>query len=267
MTASPTVAILGLGRVGRRIARALRADGSRVRASHRAAPAGLDADADELVALDLEDTGERRTRALEELTRGARLLVWAASRYEPPLLAAARVPVLLLGSTGVYGQDAGETVDETTDPSPRDESGRTLLRAEEAVLGDRGCVLRLAGLYARDRGPQRLLSSAPLSAEGCPRLEPPGERLLNLIHEEDAARAAVFAIERGLTGVWNVSDGQPLARRDFYSLAARCAGLPEPVFDRPGGRGGLGRRVSNAKLIAAGFTLAHPLIRPSFERG
>ncbi|MEZ0228983.1 MAG: hypothetical protein ACAI25_10190, partial [Planctomycetota bacterium] len=102
-----------------------------------------------------------------------------------------------------------------------------------------------------------LLSTAPRSAEGRPRLEPPAERLLNLIHEADAARAAIFALERGLAGVWNVSDGRPLTRRDFYALAAQKLGLPEPIFDRPGGRGGLGRRVSPAKLLAAGFTVEH----------
>ncbi len=249
------IAILGLGRVGRLIAEALRARGEETRGSHRRPVEGC-------TVLDLEDTSERRTRALHELTRGARSLVYAASRYDPELIARSTIPVLLLGSTGVYGEDAGGLVDETTGPGPRDESGRTLLRAEEAALARGGCVLRLAGLYARGRGPQTLLASAPRTGDGCPRLEPPAERLLNLLHEADAARAAVFALDRGLVGVWNVSDGRPLTRRDFYSLAARSLALGEPVFDLPGGRPGLGRRVSNAKLLAAGFTLEHPEVTP-----
>lgn len=249
------IAILGLGRVGRRVARALRARGETVRASHREPRA--DPDADDVVALDLAHPRERRERALSALARGARVLVWSASRYDADLLATVSARVLLLSSVSVYTQDAGETVTEDDrGPAPRDETARELRRAEDFVLGRGGAVLRLAGIYARGRGPQTLLASAPRDPSGRPRLEPPASKLLNLIHEEDAARAALFALDRGLEGAWNVSDGAPLTRAAFYSLAARSLGLAEPVFGE-GGPASLGKRVSNTKLLGQGFELLH----------
>jgi nucleoside-diphosphate-sugar epimerase len=268
------IAILGLGRVGRRIARALRSKGERVRASHRSGAS--DPDVDEVVALDLGSPGGVGVppahhgaggtpappfrAAFESLIRGARVLVWAASRYDAELISSSKTRVLLLGSTSVYAEDAGAEVDEES------ATAGPLVAAERAV-GANGCVLRLAGLYAKGRGPQSLLASAPTTSGGAPRLEPPGERVLNLVHEEDAARAAIFAIERDLVGVWNVSDGAPVTRAHFYSVAARSLGLPEPVFDLggagvsparpPGGEPRLGRRVSNRKLLASGFVLLH----------
>ena len=192
-----------------------------------------------------------RGRALAELARGARVLVWAASRYDAELIASSRTRVLLLGSTSVYSEEEGQEVTEGS------ATAGPLVAAERATLEGGGCVLRLAGLYSRERGPQTLLASAPRTEDGAPRLEPPGERLLNLVHEEDAARAALFALERDLAGVWNVSDGAPLTRARFYSVAAQTLSLPGPVFDLPGGRPGLGRRVSNRKLLASGFEPLH----------
>jgi nucleoside-diphosphate-sugar epimerase len=198
------------------------------------------------------------------------VLVWGASRYDAELLAATSARVLLLGSVSVYSQDAGETVSEDSaqdrdpGPAPRDESARELRRAEEVVLARGGAVLRLAGIYARGRGPQTLLAAAPRDAEGRPRLEPPAGKLLNLIHEEDAARAALFALERDFAGVLNVSDGAPLTRAAFYGLAARSLGLPGPVF-REGDASSLGKRVSNAKLLGLGFELRHPDVTRGIE--
>lgn len=52
-------------------------------------------------------------------------------------------------STAVYSGTDGELCDETTPPFEIGDSPRTdrLLKAEAAVLGANGCVVRLAGLY------------------------------------------------------------------------------------------------------------------------
>jgi nucleoside-diphosphate-sugar epimerase len=257
------VAVLGLGRVGTRIAARLRARGVSVRGSRRALVEGGSAD---LVRVDLA-TGE----GFPGLLDGVRVLIHAAAPgsagYDAvygsglrALLDAARAAsierVLVLGSVGVYGEDGGATVTELTPPDPRDPNGRILLAAEEAVRAANGLVLRLAGLYAPGRGPQTLLGATPRGET--PHLRAPAAKLLNLIHEDDAALAAVVALDRWdearATGnVLNASDGSPTTRERFYAACARAQGLPEPVFDLPG-EAGLGRRVSSERLRALGFS-------------
>ncbi len=131
-------------------------------------------------------------------------------------------------STGVYGQANGEWVDETSPTVPATESGRACLLAERALLAaaPSAVVLRYAGLY----GPGRVIRRQAIE-----RGEPlPGdpERTLNLVHIDDAARAAVQALQRpGLANVFNVCDDRPAPRREYYALVAQWVGAPAPRFD------------------------------------
>ncbi len=257
-------AVLGAGRTGSRIAALLAARGRTVRASRRSPPqtsAGW--------AVDLA-----RPETIAPFVAGVRLLVCAASpgrgagAYEVvygsglrAALAAAREAgverVLVLGSTGVFGHDRGETVDETTPPAPRDDAGRALLAGEDLVRAHGGVVLRLGGLYAKGRGVQSALASAPLDERGRPVLRGRGERTLNLVHEEDAARAAVHVLlDAWVTGVLHVTDGVPVTRRELYEAIAARRGIAPPSFAPSDGdvaEGGLGRIVSSARLRALGF--------------
>ena len=66
-----------------------------------------------------------------------------------------------------------------------------MLSAEEAVLGRDGIVIRLAGLYTKERGAHSFWlrnGTVDAAADGC----------LNLLHYEDAAGAALAAIEKGM---------------------------------------------------------------------
>jgi nucleoside-diphosphate-sugar epimerase len=138
--------------------------------------------------------------------------------------------LLYVSSTGVYGQDQGEEVGETAVTEPADESGRTVLQAEQ-LLYERlpeAIVLRFAGIY----GPGRLLRLGALQA-GEPLVGDP-DRWLNLIQVEDGAAAVLAAAEHGRGGaVYNVSDDRPILRGDFYSLLARLLGAPPPRFVKP----------------------------------
>src|SRR5262249_56781506 len=89
-------------------------------------------------------------------------------------------------------------------------------------------ILRFAGIY----GPGRLLGRQAVEA-GEPLVGDP-EKWLNLIHVEDGAAAVLAAEARGEPGaVYNVCDGRPVRRRDFYALLARLLGAPEPRFVPP----------------------------------
>ncbi|MDA0284570.1 MAG: SDR family oxidoreductase [Planctomycetota bacterium] len=141
-----------------------------------------------------------------------------------------------ISSTSVYGQQAGEWVDEDSLCDPATESGEICLAAERLVLDPVEAeasrtwrtVLRLSGIY----GPQRLLSRVEALQQGLP-LPGPAEAWLNLIHVDDAARAVIAcaAVEQPDT-VYLVSDDRPVQRGDYYRLLAQLVNAPEPRFDQ-----------------------------------
>lgn len=159
------------------------------------------------------------------------------------------------GSTGVYGQSDGEWVDEDSPTDPMHESGRVVLEAEGVVRdwararGASAVVLRFAGLY----GPGRVVRRAMLE-----RGEPiPGdpEKFLNMIQIDDAARAAVAALEADDPDpIYLVADDRPVSRREYYSVAARLIGAPEPAFQPPtpgspeSARDATNKRVGNRRM-------------------
>ncbi|MEI8376470.1 MAG: SDR family oxidoreductase [Planctomycetota bacterium] len=174
--------------------------------------------------------------------------------------------VILISSTGVYAEQGGGWVDESSPCQPSRASGRALLAAEQALaahrFGDRGIVLRLAGIYGPGRLPRRTELAAgeslPIAA---------GEHV-NLIHVEDAA-AAVLATEAHAQPprTYVISDGHPVERREYFAELARQFGLPQPSFRDPlpgealGRRGG-DKRVSNARMLAElQVELAYPTYR------
>src|SRR5205823_9219588 len=76
-----------------------------------------------------------------------------------------------LSTSGVYGDCAGEWVDETRPPNPRTERAMRRLDAERA-LGDWGernqveiAILRVPGIYASDRLPLERLRSEEHTSE------------------------------------------------------------------------------------------------------
>lgn len=150
--------------------------------------------------------------------------------------------LIVVSSTGVYGQSGGELVDESAATEPTDASGQAVLDMERLV-GHRGVILRFAGIY----GPGRWLRADALIA-GQPFGGDP-DAWLNLIHGDDGADAVVTA-ERAADGsVYNVSDGQPVRRGDFFTELARRLGAAPPVFAGPAMRGG-NRRIDSKRFAA-----------------
>ena len=139
---------------------------------------------------------------------------------------------------------AGST--RTRRPSPTTESGRVCLDAETAGRGRRrgagstSVVVRFSGLY----GPGRIMRRAALE-RGEPIAATP-TKWLNLIHIDDAAAAAVAALDRGDPGrVYLATDDRPVERRRVLHpgrrrpLGARRPGSspPEPGSPEAAPRG------------------------------
>lgn len=65
------------------------------------------------------------------------------------------VRVVFISSTGVYGQDSGEWIDENTAPvTPEREASKVILQAEQALqqgFGNKAIIIRPSGIYGRER--------------------------------------------------------------------------------------------------------------------
>ncbi|HUK58325.1 MAG TPA: SDR family oxidoreductase [Stellaceae bacterium] len=137
-----------------------------------------------------------------------------------------------LSTTGVYGDRAGATVDETTPPAPANERGRRRLAAETAwrALARRASlplhIFRLAGIY----GPGRNVLDAVREGRAR-RIEIPGH-VFSRIHVADLAEVLRASIARPDPGaLYNVADDEPAAQADVVAYACRllrCA-VPRAV--------------------------------------
>lgn len=65
------------------------------------------------------------------------------------------VRVVFISSTGIYGQDSGEWIDENTAPvTPEREASKVILQAEQALqqgFGNKAIIIRPSGIYGRER--------------------------------------------------------------------------------------------------------------------
>ena len=144
-----------------------------------------------------------------------------------------RVRRIVYGSTsGVYGDAQGARFDETRATAPSTARGsrrvdaETRLRWYGRAFGTRVTLLRIPGIYARDRDgghPRERLARAT------PVLRPEDDVYTNHIHADDLARACVAALLRGLPQrVVHVSDDTELRMGEYFDLAAELCGLPPP---------------------------------------
>lgn len=271
--------VVGCGYLGERVARAWLAAGDRVLAVTRRAaraaelaafgiePVVADVAADApwwtalpplatvfwAVGFDRAGGGTHRDVHVAGLRRMLDGLATAASARggAPPR-------IILSSSTGVWGDEAGGIVDESTPPRPNRDSGRALVEAEDVLrthaLGP-GVALRFAGLYGPGRLPRidDLRAGRPIAADP--------DSWLNLVHVDDAARVVGAVADAPAPGpLYVVSDGRPVRRRDWYGRLASLAGAPAPAWDPAAPRDrSADKRVDPALLVRdLGFTPTRP---------
>lgn len=172
------------------------------------------------------------------------------------LLDAADAPrVLLTTSTAVYGEDAGEWVDEATPARPTAFNGHVLREAETRLATRPGGVaLRLAGLYGPGR--EWLLRRARAG-------EPGARRWGNRIHVQDAADALAHLLALpDPAPLYLGSDDLPTLEHEVLAWLRAREGLP--AVPAPAGGSETGRRVSNARLRASGWVPSFPDYRAGY---
>jgi nucleoside-diphosphate-sugar epimerase len=235
----PDVLIFGCGYVGKRAAARWRAEGRSVAALTRSKSAELAALGIEPIAGDVCDP-----ESLRNLPRAGTVLYAIGldrsagrSMREVYVQGLANVQAALpepdrfihISSTSVYGQTDGGWVNE--------DSGKVVLDAERLLK--RAIILRFAGIY----GPGRLmrkqaLVNGELLVADC-------EIWLNLTHVDDGVEAILAAEAKSEPGsVFNIADGSPVSRREFYTHWAKLLGAPEAKFDHRPEPGAANRRIA-----------------------
>lgn len=175
-------------------------------------------------------------------------------------LASAR-RLVFVSSTAVYGQDAGEWVDETSETRPKRFNGRVLLEAEAlaARAAPQSIAVRFAGIY----GPGRdfLVRKVAAGAASC-RERPP--QWTNRIHADDCAGtlAHLLALDEPAP-LYCASDGHPAPRCEVLDWLSDQLGAAPPAREASGG--GQGKRVSSARLTESGYRLIHPDYRSGYQ--
>jgi nucleoside-diphosphate-sugar epimerase len=138
-----------------------------------------------------------------------------------------------LSTVGVYGDQEGRWVDETTPPRPNSARTEARVEAEKAWLGfgeETGVpvqIFRLAGIY----GPGRSVFDK-LKAGTARRVKKDGQ-VFSRIHVEDIANVLEASIAKPRAGaVYNVADDEPAAPGDVVAHAAELLGMsPPPEVD------------------------------------
>jgi nucleoside-diphosphate-sugar epimerase len=188
--------------------------------------------------------------------QGARNLLDALAAEESPLRR-----VFFTSSTGVYGQDGGQWVDEASPTEPQRPTGRILLEAEQVFHSGPfpATVLRLAGIYGPGRirlldqvrhGEAYLASGPPLYS--------------NRIHRDDCAGALAHlmtlpAPDATYLGV----DHEPVLKSAVQAWIAENLGLPplpQPVAEA----GPTGKRCRNTRLADSGYRFRYPSFREGY---
>lgn len=199
------------------------------------------------------------------------LIEWLVPTSPRPDMAMPRF--VYTSSTGVYGQNDGSLVDETSPTEPATETARVLVETEQVLLAAGreknfpSMVLRAAGIYGPGRG---YLLKQFLRGEA--RIEGAGARTLNMIHRDDLIRAIIAALERGQAGeVYNAVDDEPVSQIEFFKWLAAKLGKPLPPTvpedaAAPRKRGLTNKRIANRKLKAElDFTFMYPGFRSGYS--
>lgn len=201
-----------------------------------------------------------------------------------PVLNAARAAIVAgmpalawigyLSTVGVYGNYDGAWVDETAECRPVSKRSVMRVAAEQDWL-ELGreihrpvAILRLSGIY----GPGR---NALVNLEnGTARRLVKPDQVFNRIHCDDIAGALWQLIGGNTGGIFNVTDDLPAPPQDVVAYAAALMGItppPEIPFDAaqlsPMARSfyGENKRVANAAIKAAGYSLRFPDYRAAFD--
>lgn len=232
--------IAGCGYVGKRLARRLMGTGHEISGlvSSAASLQACTAQGIECTALDFDDKDALQAASLE---MGDSRLIYLAP--PPPrgdqdtrlghllqrIAGQSIQRMVLISTTGVYGDCAGEWVDESRTLNPQVD--RALRRADAEQRACIFCerygiplvILRVPGIYGPGKLPlERIKKGTPIVSEQ-------DSPFTNRIHVQDLVNICEQALLRDdIAGVYNCSDGRPGTMYEYFTRVAEFAGLPQP---------------------------------------
>lgn len=211
------------------------------------------------------------TQALE---KSSHILVSSAPDEQgDPFLQSAREQIIAssptwvgyFSTTGVYGHQAGNWVDESSPLNPGTTRGvnRVIAERQWHETGLPVHIFRLAGIYGPDRGPFEKVIAGKAK-----RIVKPGQ-FFSRIHVEDIAQSVFSSIMNPKPGeIYNLCDDEPAPPEDVISYAAQLLNipLPPPVSFEQAQMSEMGRsfyseskRVRNTKIKSdLGVSLHYP---------
>lgn len=267
--------VAGCGDLGARLGERLAGQGHRVfglRRRPERVPAPL-----EPLGADLLKPDELAGRLPEGLTRV--FFILTPDRYDGPGYEAAFVTAqrhlidalhrqsaelrryVFVSSTSVYGQHAGEWVDEDSPAEPTRATGAALLEGE-AVAGAApwtSTVVRFAGIYGggRDALVRKVLRGEPCRAG----------HYTNRIHRDDAVGVLAHLASDGTPpGTYLGVDHEPAPQCAVMGEIARRLGVTAPrLSSDPATTPRAGsKRCSSRRLLATGYAFVHPTYREGY---
>ncbi len=151
------------------------------------------------------------------------------SRRAVELLGTAAIKrTVLISASGVYGDCGGDWIDETrpvapvADRSIRRVDAENVWREWAESRGSPLSILRVAGIYAADRLPEKRLR------EATPVLIESDSPFSNRIHADDLATACIAAARAGESGIYNIADDEPTTMSDYFLRVADALGIVRP---------------------------------------
>lgn len=156
-------------------------------------------------------------------TRMTQFITWLGQRQKQPQR------IVLISTTGIYGDCHGEWIDETKPPEPQADRAYRRLDAETQLSNYcneqniQHIIFRVPGIYGADKLPiQRITSGEPI-------VRPEDSGYTNRIHAEDLAAFCVEAMMLDVEpGIYNACDGNPSTMNDYFMRVADAKGLPRP---------------------------------------
>ncbi len=137
--------------------------------------------------------------------------------------------IVLISTTGVYGNCHGQWVNENTALNPGVDRARRRVDAEQQFqsycrkVNIPLVILRVSGIYGPGKLPlKRIKAQTPIVREE-------DSPFSNRIHTDDLLEICLKAgLSDNIEGIFNCADGHPTTMYDYFIKVARAKKLPEP---------------------------------------
>ena len=201
-------------------------------------------------------------------TKGTDILLAAAAEAGVPRFIAQSFAPFRYAHVGGPVKDEGDPLVSDPPPSARLMFG-AMAHIDQAVTAAGGIALRYGGFYGDVDAMVTAVRKRQFPLIG------DGGGMMSFIHLEDAAAATVLALDAEGPAIYNITDDEPAAMRDWLPALAAALGA-KPPYHVPGWVGRLimgktltmmteARAASNAKATKElGWTLRYPSWRTGF---